>query len=104
MSKHTAGPWRQGPYVSMEIVQDKNKEKTGHIGVKIAHVCHFAGTRRETAEANAKLISAAPDMLAALKEMAEYMKSNKNVQNMQGPEYGIWHRAKAIIDMAEGEV
>ncbi len=36
-------------------------------------------------------------VLAAI-EAEQYMRKLVNVKNMDGPEYGIWHRLKTAID------
>jgi hypothetical protein len=61
---YTAGPWMQGIEESLEIVQNK---QGGFTGINVAHVCHWAGIKREKAEANARLIAAAPELLEACK-------------------------------------
>jgi hypothetical protein len=58
MSKHTQGPWE---FIGMRTVSAPNGE----------HICDCWGNKghsQETAEANARLIAAAPDTLKELKE------------------------------------
>ena len=64
MITHTPGPW----YKTEGLISDSN-------GVHIATACD---TRYENAEANARLIAAAPDLLEALKGI------NKRLHNMMG--------------------
>jgi hypothetical protein len=39
-----------------------------------------------------------PYIIVAAEEAEKYMRTLKNVQDMQGPEYGIWHRLKSALD------
>lgn len=58
MSKHTPGPWEVGP------------QHHGQVAVWQSDFPAVVATcgRQDDAEANARLIAAAPDLLAALKE------------------------------------
>ena len=62
MSKHTPGPWELGPYGQVTDTNGRTVLMSG-----------FATPMVSTAEsiANARLASAAPDMLGALKRMLE---------------------------------
>src|SRR3546814_19126416 len=57
-ANHTPGPWRADPY---------NDIRTSPDGCKIAAVVTHSGTLN-AADANARLIAAAPDLLDALTE------------------------------------
>lgn len=76
MSKHTQTDWVISRPVNSDILI-----RAGHKGFVIAEVTnsisHFIGNEIE-AEANAKLISAAPNLLSALKEALEEMKQINN--------------------------
>ncbi len=63
MSKHTSGPWGLYHVGNRQEIWDKE-------GVTIAVVPVYHATPRES-EANAALIAAAPDLLAALQEMVD---------------------------------
>lgn len=41
-------------------------------------------------------------MIEVLKRAEAYFRGNKNVQDMNGPEYGIWHNIISLIEKAEG--
>lgn len=73
MSKHTPGPWDYG----WEI-QPNGCPTVGHKGLMICMVAHSAKEphQKETALANADLISAAPDLLAALVELVQGSRSS----------------------------
>lgn len=68
MSKHTPGPWEL-KRVSV-IAGGIRISQSGYIGGQSQSVIEAA---ERTREANAKLIAAAPDMLAALVECYEYI-------------------------------
>ena len=60
MSKHTPGPWH--------VVGESDPEIHGPDGEWITHqVCSGAGDENNDGQANARLIAAAPDLLAACK-------------------------------------
>lgn len=77
MSAHTPGPWRvetcldnRGARNGLYLIQTANRRTT------LAKVDrHYAGTYAET-EANTRLISAAPELLAALKATMDLWGSN----------------------------
>ncbi len=76
-SLHTPGPWEVMPE---EDNRDYIRIRGTVLGekFKIANVCaessaeHWTARDAEAARANARLIAAAPELLEALKEMAEY--------------------------------
>jgi hypothetical protein len=101
MNKHTPGEWKVGPASSGRGPSDDGgdypitvwEDDYPHI---IAEVINK--TREDThqpAEANAKLIAAAPDLLEALKECHEYIVGYPTMQNRP-----ITGRARAIIKKA----
>jgi hypothetical protein len=85
--KHTTGPWATrgwsitGPtaaadYVATEAVKDAMPEVFVHTigqadGIGKAAVCTAYGMSAEEAEANARLLAAAPDLATALKSLME---------------------------------
>mgnify|MGYP004450760141 CR=1 FL=1 len=64
MTKHTPGPWVQTPWDSTAIFDAKN------LRVPIAQTFP-ADTCKQEAEANARLVAAAPQLLAALELIIE---------------------------------
>jgi hypothetical protein len=64
MSKHTPGPWVQTPWDSTAIFDAKNLQ------VPIAQT-YPADTSQKEAEANARLVAAAPQLLEALELIVE---------------------------------
>lgn len=66
-TKFTAGPWRiSAPYSSVVGIGITAANPPAQVGVAIV-----PGYQREIAEANARLIAAAPDLLATTKSVAE---------------------------------
>lgn len=64
MSKHTPGPWTWGG-------QADDNEYAVHIGKFRLVELRYSGDTTSEAVANARLISAAPELLAVLKELEE---------------------------------
>jgi hypothetical protein len=101
MSKHTPAPWIvAGPYPSVSVVVCVD----GGSGYPDPHppsyepVCivdqRTEGEPSALALADARLIAAAPDLLASLLEI---------VAEWGYPNTPKWHRAKAAIAKAEGK-
>jgi hypothetical protein len=90
--KFTPGPWKADPYgLNVYAIG----EQFPRVRPRICKIIYGG-------QDDAALIAAAPELLAACKEAAEYLASLPKTQNMIGPEYGIWHRITARINMAEG--
>ena len=81
MNKHTKGPWRL------------SEEKFSTLYVE-PFICAIFGTDK-TAEANARLIAAAPELLEALEGLLEAVSD--------GAEYIATDAAVAAIKKAKGE-
>lgn len=100
MIKHTPGPWREG---TMNVWQDdlllcvaKTERGEYHNG---EFEPYRKGDSREQMQADARLIAAAPELLAALKECSEWMREHT------GPAGGtldMLTRAHDAIKKAEG--
>jgi hypothetical protein len=105
-AKHTPGPWELGHELGegFSIV----REIAPHSGQLL--VVATSGTQkkfmghqidRETAQANARLIAAAPELLEACKRLL--IAHTANIQ-AQGYEFDAWSRlAEAAIAKAEGQ-
>lgn len=100
---HTSGPWLRGESVGYH-------EPIMAGGVTVAHVI-LTDTYEDEADANARLIAAAPDLLAALKEMlaADGMASHTDTALREMHADGYWPtfipiilHARAAIAKAEG--
>lgn len=83
----TQGKWQFEKYENITVFADNDEICELYDGDQLA---------------NARLISAAPEMLKALKRAESYYRENKNTKNMNGPEYGIWHNIISIIEKVEG--
>lgn len=92
--KHTPGPWKV--YKDSREINYVVTNGTGGIGNQDCKASYI------DTDANAHLISAAPELLAACRELTQEFRNHYNVLHMEGPEYVIWHRAMAAIDKAEG--
>ena len=69
MSKHTPGPWDLNPYNPCLISGQRGAD---HCNIAETIVIPGHGAERHAiAEANARLIAAAPDMLAVLENIAD---------------------------------
>ena len=69
MSKHTPGPWRNDCFMVLAPPNVGN--------YKGREICHTGGhdiRDGNESEANARLIAAAPDLLAACEQLMEYLK------------------------------
>lgn len=89
--KHTPGPWvfvlgGTGDFPTWSV-------RMGDLGyLQLPGVAGMG-----TMDANARLIAAAPDMLAALRRCAQRMLADEGVNSP------IYRQAKAAIDKAEGK-
>jgi len=91
---HTPGPW------TVHAWGDKSYE----INAALDTVCNVPGFDDDTvdagnAEANASLIAAAPELLAALKELVAYDDGSNDPEDYG---YEVLQRCKATIAKAEG--
>lgn len=94
MSKHTPGPWASNKYTTSVSVPLKAID-CERIGFSIVFV---NGHREKEAVANARLIAAAPDLLEALKEIAD----TDPVDAALDPQRAV-RIARAAIAKATGE-
>lgn len=94
---HTPGPWRIGDVRA-------NGEVLIH-GDRQIVASAIQGHREYTAEANARLIAAAPDLLDALEELRRWFDDNVSTYEPHcSPEYAeMWERVRKAISKARGE-
>ena len=90
-SKHTPGPWEvQGStYITVNSLILAHCKQMGHVAL-------------EEAEANSRLIAAAPDLLEALKVAIDIRKNPEGV-SFEAVKAFI-ERAEAVIAKAEGDI
>ncbi len=89
-SKHTPGPWaRRGTHIHYQ-------PNPGGYRFDIAEV--FRDVESETAEANARLIATAPELLEACKAIAHCTKPA-----MGSAEFKAWIKARDAVAKAKGE-
>lgn len=89
--KHSRGPWSVHSSLAGSV---ETLEVTAPDGSYVAEVTNTETPADEQDWANAKLISAAPDLLAALKKMRATMYSDKSEESVM---------ADAAIAKAEGK-
>lgn len=95
MSQHTRGPWHIGPNRLIVYAAD------GY-AIADAKTFHLRHSPNE-GEANARLIAAAPDMLATLEEMRSTIWHLTDPSNPGGPYDKRLERIDAAIAKARGE-
>jgi hypothetical protein len=91
-AKHTPGPWSVEPYSRDSGHQITVPLKIDNVCIAIAPDLWDCDGGRATCEANAHLIAAAPDLLAALKE----------VVRISDRKHDAWDAARVAIAKAEG--
>jgi len=100
MSAHTKGPWQHDGYGDAGSYTDHWGIFTGD-GHKQIAVCRLPG-KNETAwageaQANARLIASAPDLLNTLKEIQEYLSAADFVQ-VRGSQDSRGNRGQKVYD------
>ena len=110
MSKHTPGPWEVRP----EIMWHDGSHVAGRTpkvmkeGRQIASITRSLDAkikdgRCEEAEANARLIAAAPRLLEALRKLVERIDTNGGIGEYKGGPPFVMAEARAAIKEATGE-
>jgi hypothetical protein len=98
--KHTPGPWAvdysdDGPLIyTGELLIASVSGSTEHIEVQ--------GLDEQTTEANASLIAAAPDLLAALEQLLDHGE-RRNLYYERGEDAEVVGQARAAIAKARGQ-
>lgn len=98
-AKHTPGIWRVAGYVD-EDERDGAVAVVAHDGFIVAEVLKWPQQ-----DANARLIAAAPDLLAVAKECIDLAKLAESLCGCRGDDdyvWGIQERLEAAIAKAEG--
>lgn len=95
---HTPGPWTLLDDQTFSTLGDKRVAGANKISPAIV----FGGLGEET-EANARLIAAAPELLEALKEVTDWLASQRDFElnNALPEEYAAVENARAVIAKAE---
>lgn len=104
-AKHTPGPWKASPSGDGYLITRNDVFVVGH---SLGAVRPSQAADEDACEANARLIAAAPDMLAALRRVADFIRN----QDEGDPEFEYgwksdefmdeWLNIGAVIDKAEG--
>jgi hypothetical protein len=106
MSKHTPGPWRVQPYTWQRGNVSVFAPKFGRApyGACVAHTpCSDGVGGADGALANAHLIAAAPDLLEALRSIADCCDEEHAARDYSSRQAEIRGIARAAIAKAEGQ-
>lgn len=98
MSKHTPGPWTVSYQTPFLVVDSAHVVIASASGVSSGGASDVSGF--EQAKANARLIAAAPELLAALKRAASWIKSEAEGNDEMPLVFVV---AEAAIAKAEGK-
>ncbi len=93
---HTSGPWMhlsQGDIVSKSA---PTCSADGYTDVAAVYM-----TSNDAGSANAKLIAAAPDLLATLKSIANCNMSNWSEEFRNGDDFRIWAQTRARVAITQ---
>lgn len=94
--KHTPGPWMTGESMDRRIFGLGSPEHVyAEGGARMVADCCRGD--RESGEANARLIAAAPDLLAACEQAAEYLRPWADLDRPTGP---VAHDLVSWLDAA----
>lgn len=95
--KHTPGPWTYVPDEDVAGHREPDRVKAGNITII---QCPGLVHNRTKTTANARLIAAAPDLLAALREMTALFEMTDEAQEPGTDSYAVLHLARAAISKA----
>lgn len=109
MSDHTPGPWEvfgaSGIFPKRYPGIDSKSLSIVVFGANEESDQGIQGKTLEEAQANARLIAAAPDLLEALKLVNLHFQRNHSSGNFQGDdEHETWTAVRAAIAKTEGAV
>lgn len=105
-TKHTPGPWRISTTNSLAVNTDQGKASLGIATCTSSESMPEIFARREVAEANARLIAAAPLMHMALEAHAAWHWAENTTgvstfhENMELCNYSQWLTARALAQAA----
>jgi hypothetical protein len=100
MSKHTPGPWIWGNNYKGLYGADPHNAVLDYAGYE---GMWLAGVESDRAQANARLIAAAPELLEVLRTLVEHRSRCFIPEEADFPHLANWtERARAAIDKAGG--
>jgi len=102
MNKHTPAPWHIGQGNGEgEIFAESGRMKLQDGGIALYPVCSMtSGYNDEEDAANARLISAAPELLQALASILEHSREFGDIENYETMLVRIEDKARAAINKA----
>lgn len=89
--KHTPGPWHAFPLSEYWLIGEASPKPGVHVGRAVT---------LPNAEANARLMAAAPELLATCEELFRDILISSAAENM---DYGDYMRISGLIKKAKGE-
>jgi len=106
MSKHTPGPWvvshGYDGSISVDSADHVRLNLTTACKVVVADICKHEMAEHFSADANARLISAAPDLLIALQDVCAVLMHRGVSHNAGSPDRTALNQARAAIAKATG--
>lgn len=96
---HTPGPWEVAQYAG-DVTMIENRVPTGY-GYLLTQVARILPVS-ESAEENARLIAAAPDLLAALQALTDWGRDHTSPKDPNSP-HALLVAARAAIARATGK-
>ena len=102
-NKHTPAPWKAvingvGYWEVVHPWPEQSFEEANHYSPTVVHVCTKEGDEQE---ANARLISAAPDLLEALKILTERIAYYASLAEGEAPNIEQWAYTDGSSDVAK---
>lgn len=97
MGKHTEGPWTVNAWTDGALLIDSVDDNPASVAVALVPQ-HMANQT-----ANARLIAAAPDMLALLEQAIPVLAEHAQYDNEPSAESEILNAARAILARIKGE-
>lgn len=106
MNKHTAGPWQIEPVAATLSTNQSDFLITHSDGELRSHIARLFDSslcdEHGTTSANARLIAAAPDLLAALEDLVGYAAAEIGIPPNEAVG-GAFKQARAAIAKAKGQ-
>lgn len=107
MSEHSPGPWISHPMTGQGNderiwIEPHSAAGSGPV-IATVHVTNRNNQARARADANARLIAAAPEMLKALRDLVRAPRKARNPGLLPEKLFEALEAAQLVIDKAEGK-